>query len=344
MFGHRLRYLFILLLATYSYVNILFTEGDKVFGFSPSPLLFFSIILGMVFLIWEGNRALQAISARRARPKIHPLIVQFLASLALVVLVGLLTTSFIHFSQHIDTTTTLTLKLSLGFAFRVNLFLNCINAIIFFMEQNRENTIEKEILKKQTAEAKFEALRNQINPHFLFNSLNVLSALVYKDADTANSFIEQLSKVYRFLLNNQNNRLVTIREELEFLDAYIYLLKIRFGDTLIIENDLSFKVKTFHIAPATLQMLIENAIKHNIISKADPLHISVRQEDQFVIVENNVQLKPVKPASTSTGLENIKQRYAYLGGEDALVIRSNGKFTVKIPILEGEDEGTNHRR
>lgn len=340
MFGHRYRYLFILLLSVYSYLNILFTEGDKLFDFRPSPIIFFTIILGMVILIWEGNRLIQNYTGLWSK-KIHPLFGQFLFSLVLVVLIGMLATGFIHYSQHIDTTTTLTLKLSLGFAFRVNLFLNCINAIVFFMSQSRKNKIESEILKKETAEARLQALRNQVNPHFLFNSLNVLSTLVYKDADTANSFIEQLSTVYRFLLSNQNNRLVTIQEELDFLDAYIYLLKIRFGETLVIENDLSLKVKTFHIAPATLQLLIENAIKHNIISKADPLKISVKQEGNYVIVENNVQLKPVKPTSTSTGLENIKQRYAFLGENEALITHSNGKFTVKIPILEANNEDFN---
>ena len=340
MFGNRFRYLFILLLSVYSYLNIVFTEGDKHFGFDPSPFLFFSILFGIVLIIWEGNRAIGNLLTQR-NFRFHPLLVHFLASGILVILTGLLTTAFIHYSQHIDTTTTLTLKLSLGFAFRINLFLHCINAIVFFMNQNRQNQIEKEILQKESAQARFEALRNQVNPHFLFNSLNVLSALVYKDADTANSYIEQLSKVYRYLLRNQNNNLVTIEEEMEFLEAYVFLLKIRFGDSLVINNVLDLKVKACHIAPATLQMLIENAIKHNIISKSEPLTITVRQEDDYIVVENNIQLKPVKPVSTSTGLENIQQRYNFLSGKEALIMHSNGIYTVKVPMIDSDYENTN---
>ena len=343
MFGQRLRYLFIFLLSAYSYLNIIFTEGDKLFGFEPSPLLFFGILFAIVCIIWEGNRAI-GITLQRFNFKFHPLLVHFLVSGFLVLLTGLLTTAFIHFSQHIDTTTTLTLKLSLGFAFRINLFLNCINAIVFFMNQNRQNQIEKEVLLKETAQARFEALRNQVNPHFLFNSLNVLSALVYKDADTANSYIEQLSKVYRYLLRSQSSDLVTVEEEMAFLEAYVFLLKIRFGDSLVIENALDLKVRAYHIAPATLQMLIENAIKHNIISKSDPLTITVRQEGDYIVVENNIQLKPVNPVSTSTGLENIRQRYNFLSGKEALIVHSNGKYTVKIPMIESDNEYSNSRR
>ena len=130
---------------------------------------------------------------------------------------------------------------------------------------------------------------------------------------------------------------------MDFLKAYVFLLKIRFGDSLVINNDLNLKVKACHIAPATLQMLIENAIKHNIISKSDPLTITVRHEGDYIVVENNIQLKPVKPLSTSTGLENIRQRYNFLSGKEALIVRSNGKYIVKIPMIESDNEYINSR-
>ena len=231
MFGHSYRYLFILLLAVYSYLNILFTEGDKLFGFRPSALLFFGIIFFMVFFIWEGSRIIEK-NLDRVLKKWHPLLKFYLISLLWVTILSIIVTIILHLTQKINDESILTLKLSLGFAFRVNLFLHCVNAIVFFMNKSRKNEIEKETLLKETAEARFAALRNQVNPHFLFNSFNVLSSLVHKDADTASRFIEQMSKVYRYLLNNQNNRIVTLAEELDFLDAYIFLLKIRFGDNL----------------------------------------------------------------------------------------------------------------
>ncbi|MEJ2005877.1 MAG: histidine kinase, partial [Cyclobacteriaceae bacterium] len=321
----------------YSYLNILFTEGDKLFGFRPNPVLFFGIILVMVFLIWEGNRWLEQL-IQSLLPKWHQLLKFFLFSLILVLIISLATTLFIQSTQQITAESSLTFKLTLGFSFRVNLFLHSINAIVFFMNKNKQNELEKQTLLKDTAEARFSALRNQINPHFLFNSFNVLSTLVHKDPDTASRFIEQMSKVYRYLLNNQKNRVVTLEQELEFLDAYIYLLQIRFGDNLQIENELRSNSSPIYIAPATLQMLIENAIKHNVVSKANPLRIRMFQDEKSLIVENDIQRKTVNEESTQTGLRNIRQRYNFLCGENAVIVQSNGKFTVRIPKINIEDE------
>ena len=121
-----------------------------------------------------------------------------------------------------------------------------------------------------------------------------------------------------------------------FLESYIYLLKIRFQDNLNIKKDIAERLKDTYIAPATLQLLIENAIKHNVVSKASPLSISVYSNGKYLIVENGIQLKEVKEESTNIGLNNIKDRYDYLCGEDAVVINSNGVFKVKIPIIETE--------
>ncbi|MCA6074917.1 sensor histidine kinase [Fulvivirga sedimenti] len=341
MFTNPYRYLFILLLAVYSYLNILFTEGDKLFGFRPSPLLFFGIILGMVYLIWEGNRLIEKRLSILQSIRVHPLLKFYLISLFWVLMIGFAVTGILQITHQLSEDAFLTLKLSLGFAFRVNLFLHCVNAIVYFMNQSRVNQLEKEGLLKETAEARFEALRNQVNPHFLFNSFNVLNTLVHKDPDTASKFIQQLSKVYRYLLNNQTSKVVPLKSELEFLDAYIFLLKIRFGENLQIQNEIENTVGQNYIAPATLQMLIENAIKHNIVSKADPLQIRLFRNGEYYVVENNVQLKPVPEESTNTGLRNIRQRYEFLCGENAVIVQSDGKFVVKIPILDVEDENSN---
>ncbi len=341
MFAHRYRLIFIILLAIYSYLNILFTEGDKLFGFQPSPALFFGIILGMVYLIWDGNRLIEKGLTALRSIRVHPLLKFYLLSLIWVLMLGFLVTGILQLTHQLSDDYLLTLKLSLGFAFRVNLFLHCVNAIIYFMNQSRVNQLEKESLLKETAEARFEALRNQVNPHFLFNSFNVLNTLVHKDPETASKFIQQLSKVYRYLLNNQTSKVVSLKSELEFLEAYIFLLKIRFRENLQIENLINSNGDSDYIAPATLQMLIENAIKHNIVSKADPLTIRLYANGDYYIVENNVQLKPVPEESTNTGLKNIRQRYEFLCGKDAVIVQSNGKFIVKIPILKVEDENFN---
>lgn len=339
MFGNQYRYVFILLLSVYSYLNILFTEGDRLFGVELSPWIFFGSLTLIVLILWETNRFLEL--KLPAIGKIHPLLVQFGLSILAVLLIALLFTFIFPSLATSSLSTSITFKLAIGFAFRVNLFLHCVNAIVYFMNKNKLNELEKQTLLKETAEAKFDVLRNQVNPHFLFNSFNVLTSLVHKDADTASRFIEQLSSVYRYVLNNQNNKIVPIQKELEFLDAYLFLLQIRFGGSLTMINELNKSDQHGYIAPATLQMLIENAIKHNIISKANPLSIRIYQDDNYYVVENILQPKPVKEESTSTGLKNIRQRYEFLCQHDAIRIHSNGKFTVKIPILRDIDEGTN---
>ena len=335
MFRVKYRYLFILLLAIYSYLNILFTEGDRLFGYEINAPVFFSVLLLMVIAVWESNRILSDFSAQLKLGKIHPLILFFGLSVVSVTVIALLVTWGFSLYFGDAAHSTLTLKLALGFSFRVNLFLHCVNAIYHFIYQYKHSQLEAETLKKQNAEARFEALRNQINPHFLFNSFNVLSSLVYKDADTSSKFIDQLSNVYRYLLFNQQNKIVRLSEEVAFLESYLYLLKIRFQDNLIIEKNIANHLKDTYIAPATLQLLIENAIKHNVVSKANPLSIKLFSNGKYIVVENSIQLKEVKEESTNIGLNNIKDRYNYLCGKDAAdVINSNGVFTVKIPIID----------
>ncbi|TRX62700.1 hypothetical protein FNH22_00980 [Fulvivirga sp. M361] len=335
MFKVKYRYLFTLLLAAYSYLNILFTEGDRLFGYDINPILFFTTLLLMVLALWETNRLVQyQIEKAEWKAKLHPLVAFFLISLLSVTLISLLVTGALYLSYEDEAHNMITFKLSLGFAFRVNLFLHSINAIYYFITRFKNAQLEAETLKKQHAEARFEALRNQINPHFLFNSFNVLSSLVYKDADTSSKFIDQLSNVYRYLLYNQQNKLVKLSEEMAFIESYIYLLKIRFQDNLEIQKDIAKDLRDTYIAPATLQLLVENAIKHNVVSRNSPLSIRIFSNGSYIIVENTIQLKEIKEESTNLGLNNIKNRYDYLCGKDAMVINANDVFTVKVPIIK----------
>jgi LytS/YehU family sensor histidine kinase len=222
----------------------------------------------------------------------------------------------------------------MAFGFRVNLFLNCVNAIVYFMDKLKKTQVEAEQLKKITAEAQFEALRNQINPHFLFNCFNVLSSLVYKDADTSAKFIGQLSNVYRYLLYNQDKKVVTLKEELEFLESYLFLLKIRFGENLVVLNNITCDTDKYYVPPVVLQMLIENAIKHNVISKKSPLEIMLKSENSSLTVSNKLQEKEVKEESTYIGLKNIKSRYLFLSNKTVNIEKTDEWFNVKIPLLE----------
>lgn len=337
MFGIKYRYLFILLLAIYSYLNILFTVGEKLFDFYIQPLYLFGVLAVVVLGVWEFNRLternLENLYAL-VKQKIHPLIILFVFSMMGVVIISVVSVEFLYIllkmplqlhGNH--------LTLLMAFGFRVNLFLNCLNAIVYYMNLLKKTQLEAEQLRKISIEAQFESLRNQINPHFLFNCFNVLSSLVYKDSDTSAKFISQLSHVYRYLLYNQEKNVVQLKDELTFLDAYLYLLKIRFGENIIVDRKMSPDAEKFYVAPAVLQMLIENAIKHNVVSKKNPLHIKMIFENGWITVSNSLQEKEVKEASTQVGLKNISARYGFLSDEPVKIERSIHDFIVKIPLL-----------
>lgn len=338
MFSVKYRYIFILLLAVYSYLNIQFTVGEKLFDAELTDIYLFGVLSAVVLLIWEFNRLVE-VNLDRIRQtflrKVHPLIILFLASMINVVLASFITLFLLDivliaplqydFSHS---------KLLLAFGFRVNLFLNCVNAIVFYMNRLKQTQLEAEQLKKESIEAQFEALRNQVNPHFMFNCFNVLSNLVYKDPDTSSQFIAQLSNVYRYLLQSQQKKVVALQEELSFIESYLYLLKMRHGDNLIIEKNLTAEPESFYVAPASLQMLIENAIKHNIVSKSNPLTIRLYSKNGSIVVSNNLQEKEFKEESTQRGLQNIQSRYRLLSDEKVVIEKLAQEFRVTIPLLQ----------
>ena len=207
---------------------------------------------------------------------------------------------------------------------------------IFLMTQWKQSSTEAERVKKENVEFRFDRLRNQVNPHFLFNSLNTLASLVYNDPDTASRFVRQLAKVYRYVLENRDKEVIHLSEELNFMEAYLYLVKIRFDEGIEFELDLPTESQRKMIPPMTLQLLIENALKHNIVSASKPLKITIVASDQFLSVSNNIQPKLSPEPSTKTGLENIKSRYAFLTNQQVSIQTDNNQFRVQIPLLESE--------
>jgi sensor histidine kinase YesM len=332
---------FIVLLALYSYANILLTVGDKLFDFEVNNLELFATLFTVVLFIWELNRVVEINlpwALRMLRNRIHPLVLLFCGSLVNVMVVCLLALALLYLVVGMDfPIRSAHLTLLMAFGFRINLFLNCINAIVFYMNRSRKAQLEAERFKKISAEAQFEALRNQINPHFLFNSFNVLSSLVYKDPDTAAKFIEQLSHVYRYLLNSRDKKIVLLQEEMEFIRAYLFLLAIRFGDNLRVDI-LTFDDRDLYLPPATLHMLIENAIKHNVVSRSRPLFISIGMEENMLVIANTLQPKEIKEPSTRVGLQNIISRYLFLSNEPVVVKEENNCFVVRIPLLTLEEK------
>jgi sensor histidine kinase YesM len=196
-------------------------------------------------------------------------------------------------------------------------------------------SIEKnEELKRENLLAKYEALKNQVNPHFLFNNLNTLSGMVDQKHELATDFIKKLSDIYRYVLEQNDKEFVSIKDEIKFVDDYVFLTKMRFGKGLIFNSYIT-NYLNIQVVPSGIQMLVENAIKHNILSDDMPLKIEMEIEDGFIIVRNNLQKKmTINSGKKPLGLENLKKRYAYLSGASVVVTESDNKFIVKLPIIE----------
>jgi len=214
----------------------------------------------------------------------------------------------------------------------ISVFMSLIFTAIGFFVAWKRALIQSEKLKAEMMAYKYESLRNQINPHFLFNSFNVLSDLVYADQAMALRFIQQMSGLFRYVLDSRDKELVPLKEESEFLESYIFLLKTRFEDKLNIEVDVE-PSENEYIVPMTLQMLVENAVKHNEVSERYPLKISIHKKGEYLEVENSLRIKNVGYDSKGTGLKNIEQQFSFFTEKPIAVIQTEVSFLVRIPVI-----------
>jgi two-component system LytT family sensor kinase len=229
--------------------------------------------------------------------------------------------------------------------FFITAFITMIFLISNFFNSTKRYIAREKQYKKEKIALEYEALKSQVNPHFLFNSLNALTSLVTKDQEASVKFIKKLSDVYRYVLESKERQLVKLSDELKFVESYIYLQKIRFEDSLTV--DIRVKSLDNHVIPISLQMLVENAIKHNSILNDSPLHISISEIDDYLIVENNLQKRrTVKGETTETdknvklGLENLKSQYSHFANKPVIIEETKGKFIVKLPLIH-KDESYN---
>ena len=207
-----------------------------------------------------------------------------------------------------------------------------IHAFYFYKAYN-ENRVKEQKVIAGTASAQFESLKNQIDPHFLFNSLNVLSSLIEENPESAQKFTTSLSKIYRYVLEQKDKELVSVQEELNFAKTYMNLLKMRFENSITYDLPTDFSNEEAKVVPLSLQLLLENCIKHNVVSESKPLHIKIYIENNFLVVENNLQKKEVLSDRKGVGLQNIVNRYAILTKRNVLVEENENAFKVLLPIL-----------
>lgn len=297
------------------------------------PVLLYSAFIGLA--LWKGNEFMIHILEEKLLPKDKPEL-KFLGSIVVMIIYSILAIIVVNFVWFItwEGGKVADYKMPgfqlfailLGITFIIGFGLN----IRGFIREKKEILLREQKLKTDIIKLEYEALKNQVNPHFLFNSLNALTSLVAEN-DEAVRFIKKLSDVYRYVLEQKDKEIVPLERELEFVDSYAYLHKIRFGDNF--NMNINIQTQNKNVVPLSVQMLVENAIKHNIVSEDEPLEIHIFEENDYLVVENNIQLKSMVKDSSKIGLKNIKSRYAYLTDKEFIVSNKHDKFTVKVPLL-----------
>lgn len=218
----------------------------------------------------------------------------------------------------------------------LSVIFSLVYSIIYFARASYKQfaTLQVETIRQERKQIdlQLKALKSQLSPHFLFNSLNSVSSLMHRNEVDAEAFVRRLALMYQYILDSYEKKLVPLREELKFASAYHHLLHIRFGENLVLNNQLDEKLLNTEIPPVTIQMLIENAVKHNIIRDNQTLNIAIRSDENYLIVENNMTEKNEHAKSHKIGLKNITARYKLLTGKQVLV-QSKDSFIVKLPLI-----------
>ena len=220
----------------------------------------------------------------------------------------------------------------INFALMISAFLHAKGFMEELKKTSKKEVVEQKLIAK-SANAQFESLKNQLDPHFLFNSLNVLTALIDENPEQAQKFTTSMSKVYRYVLEQKDKELVKIENEIEFAKIYCNLLKTRFEDSVNFTFDINDDDLQKLVVPLSLQLLLENCIKHNFATSSKPLNVRIFTEGKFLCIENNLQVREQLTDSAGIGLANIVQRYALLTKENVFIEKSEQNFKVKVPIL-----------
>jgi LytS/YehU family sensor histidine kinase len=298
----------------------------------------FLFTIGIAFIIWEGNRyllfTLRSYFDWFNKPvrKIAALILAIsfytipVSALLLVVWYKIFNNGIINWS--VITASTLIIMICV-------LFITHIYETVFLVREAESEKLKKEQLERAKAEAELEALKNQIDPHFIFNSLNTLSHLIEQEPKKARQFNDNLADVYRYILQNKARELVLLREELLFLNDYFSLLKIRFEKAVQLQINIpEALIDQYLIPPISLQILVENAIKHNEFSDRLPLVITIEMQNDELIVHNHVRKKVLRKTSSRIGLNNLSERYKLTTSKEITITEATDDFTVCLPVLK----------
>jgi len=307
-------------------------EGSFFDGFQRHMFTYSLIIVGYI-LASEGTLLIDKWINKKLSPRVSFKFLSLYKILTVIVFYWALYNIFYFLitPEPFTRKTLTTILISIIYVFLIDLIL----IIIRYKDKLQKEKEENARLKEEKLKSDLQALQNQLNPHFLFNSLNVLISEVYHDADRAVTYIQQLSDIFRYVLQSSDKNTVPLAEELGFLEAYIYLYKVKYADNLQIDIDKQLWQQPFEIPPLVLQILVENAIKHNTIMPDSPLIVEVKKEGRLVSITNNLNRKK-DTFSTTTGLGNIRRRYALLKNMDIFVEETQSHFRVKVPLIEDD--------
>ena len=328
----------VLFTVVYIHVGTAIFIADGSTLFNPLSFFDFSLTFLFLFLVFIAHRGISYL-VNRPRFAIFNSLTKGLMEAFLVVIS---TVFFLYFAVQLPF---LVIFPELEIPAERLRFNNVVLAIIslffyYFVERQRsKKQLQKEMLQtarlqKENFQAQLQNLKNQVNPHFLFNSLNVLSSLIPANPKKATEFTTKLSEVYRAFLHNSDKELISLEEELQIAQAYIYLIKTRFGDAIAFEVEIEKSFKTLMVPPGALQTLLENVVKHNGSTRKDPLVIYVKTENNQLVVSNKLRPRKAEAEGTGTGLQNIRNRYKYLSDQLPVFEKTESEYSAKLPLLK----------
>lgn len=348
------------------YAKYINANGKKVFRIDPRIILFSSLFMGILasvpkilriqitlgelmidfsisflysLFVWYFNiYSLPKFSIQNISTSFFNKKLLISLSLGIVVMAALVFLHHIIFPKYAFNTMILMYEFR---AILINLTIYMFLYLLYQSYNSQQISLELEQIRTDNLHAQYELLKQQINPHFLFNSLNTLKSMIDIKDESSGDFVVRLADFYRFTLDNRKLDLIPLKKELAILDAYVFLLISRFEDGIEFKIDIQEELLNSYIPPFTLQLLCENCIKHNIVSLAHPLIIKLYSEDEYIIIENNFQPKNTPQESAGIGIENIRERYRHFAEKELIILQNDINFTVKLPIV---NESFNNRR
>jgi len=300
--------------------------------------LSYGYTIGIAFIVWEGNRyllfTLRAYFNWFNKPIKKILALLFAITFYTIPVSALLLVGWFHLFQKgsvnwsVVTTATLIIMICV-------VFITHVYETVFLVKQAESDQLKKEQLERAKAEAELEALKNQVDPHFIFNSLNTLSHLIEERPEKAKLFNDNLAEIYRYILQNKARDLVFLKEEIEFVEHYFALLRIRFEDAVQLQLKVDdMESEQFLIPPISLQVLVENGIKHNEFSDLNPLKIDIQFGHESLVVKNEIRKKVLRKPASGIGLKNLDERYQLITAKRMVVDENEHEFIVTLPVLK----------